>query len=168
MKIPFKSLLGTVPRDVRTVGEIVTAGVSVKKEERKNLSTSDRLKLAKSAREGGTEKFTFFESDGKVGGNICTVYDLHMPLKGLPKAIIFYDIDDVFKMFPSETVWELEGKLDLIFDAQSLITSSRDAFVADPNNPTIQANLLSCITTCDRARIDLENVSLAPVDHLKN
>ena len=52
MKISFKSLLGTVPRGIRTVGEIVAAGVSVKKEERKNLSTSDKLKLAKSAREG--------------------------------------------------------------------------------------------------------------------
>ena len=56
MKISFKSLLGTVPRGVRTVGEIVAAGVSVKKEDRKNLSTSDRLKLTKSAREGGMEK----------------------------------------------------------------------------------------------------------------
>ena len=54
MNLTFKSLLGVVPRGARSVGEIVAAGVSVKKEARTNLSTSDKLKLAKAAREGGT------------------------------------------------------------------------------------------------------------------
>ena len=63
MKLTFKSLLGVVPRGDRSVGEIVAAGVSVKIEERTNLSTSDKLKLAKAAREGGGDKFTIFESD---------------------------------------------------------------------------------------------------------
>ena len=66
MKFSFKSLLGTVPRGARSVRDVVAAGVSVKKEERNNLSTSDRLKLARAAREGGTDKFTFFESDGQT------------------------------------------------------------------------------------------------------
>ena len=67
MKLSFKSLLGVVPRGARSVGDIVTADVSVKKEEQTNLSTSDKLKLAKAAREGRDDKFTFFESDGKAG-----------------------------------------------------------------------------------------------------
>ena len=37
----------------RTAQEVTAAGVSVKKELRSKLSTSDQLKLSKSAREGG-------------------------------------------------------------------------------------------------------------------
>ena len=64
MQFSFKSLLGTIPRGARSVRDVVAAGISVKKEERTNLSTSDRLKLTKAAREGGRDKFPFFESDG--------------------------------------------------------------------------------------------------------
>ena len=86
MKFFFKSLLGTVPAGARTASEVAAAGVSVKKEQRTNLSASDKLKLAKSAREGGPDKFTFFESDGQVGGDFRAVYDLHMRLEALSKA----------------------------------------------------------------------------------
>ena len=67
----------------------------MEKEQRTNLSTSEKLKLAKSARERGTNKFTFFNSDGKVGGDFRTVCDLHMQFEGLSKAITFYDMNDV-------------------------------------------------------------------------
>ena len=49
----FKSLLDIVPRGARTVREVSAAGVSVKQTDRTSLSTSDKLKLAKVAREGG-------------------------------------------------------------------------------------------------------------------
>jgi len=60
----FKSLLEVVPRGARTVREVSTAGISVKRTDRSSLSKSDKLKLAKVAREGGENKFTFFETDG--------------------------------------------------------------------------------------------------------
>ena len=117
MKFSFKSLLGTVPKGARSVRDVVAAGVSVKKEERTNLSTSDRLKLAKAAREGGTNKFTFFESDGQTGGDFRAVYDLHMRLEALSKAITFYDMGDVFQILPSNIIVVLESKLDVYFTA---------------------------------------------------
>ena len=49
MKLTFKSLLGVIPWGAKSVGGIVVAGVSVEKEERMNLSTTDKLKLAKAA-----------------------------------------------------------------------------------------------------------------------
>ena len=55
MKLTFKNLLGVVTCGVRSVGEIVAVGVAVKKEELTNLSTSNKLKLAKAARERGGE-----------------------------------------------------------------------------------------------------------------
>jgi len=58
---------------------------------------SDKFKLAKAAREGGNEKFTFFETDGKAGGDFRAVYDLHIRLDDLSTEMIYYDIDDIFK-----------------------------------------------------------------------
>ena len=42
MKLSFKSVLGAVPKGPRSVTEIVAAGVTVKKEARTTLSTSDK------------------------------------------------------------------------------------------------------------------------------
>jgi len=67
MNLTFKNLLGDIPRAARTIGQIVVTGASVKKEERAKLSTSKKYKLSKAAREGGEDKFIFFESDRKVG-----------------------------------------------------------------------------------------------------
>ena len=60
-------MLGTVPRGDRTTHEVVVAIVSDKKEERKNLSTLDGLKLVKATREVGACKITPFESHGQWG-----------------------------------------------------------------------------------------------------
>jgi len=66
MKLTFKSLLGVIARGARSVGEMVTAGVSMKKDDRTNLSITDKLKLAKAARKRrGVDKFTVSKSDGK-------------------------------------------------------------------------------------------------------
>ena len=79
--------------------------------DRVSLSTSDKLKLAKSAREGGENKFTFFETDGKSGSDFRAVYDLHMRLDALGKSITFFNMDDVFNIIPCETVKLLESRL---------------------------------------------------------
>ena len=121
MKLSFKSVLGAVPRGPRSVTEIVAAGVTVKKEARTTLSTSDKLKFSKAAREGGDDKFTFFESDGKVGGDFRAVYDLHMRLEALSKAIMFYDMEDVFQILSKNTVKELETKLSVLFSSQAAV-----------------------------------------------
>ena len=60
MKLSFKNLMGTVPRGAWTAEVVTVVGVSVKKERRATLSTSDQIKLSRSAREGGSEKFAFF------------------------------------------------------------------------------------------------------------
>ena len=94
MSLSFKSLLGTVPRGIRTADEVTAAGVTMKKEPHKNLSTSDKLKLMKSALEGGTDKFIVFELDGKVGSDLRAIYDLHMQLEALSKASTLYNMND--------------------------------------------------------------------------
>ena len=86
----FVSILGAIPRVARTVQEVTAAGVSVKKELRSKLSTSDQLKLSKSAREGGSDKFSFFETDGKIGSEFKAVYNMHMQIEALSKALAFF------------------------------------------------------------------------------
>ena len=64
MKFSFLSLLGTVPMGTRTTLEVANAGVSIKKEDRKSHKTDDLLRLTSPAREGGKDKFSFFEANG--------------------------------------------------------------------------------------------------------
>ena len=77
MKSSFSNLLGTLTRGAHTLHQIKTTGVSVKKEDRGKLSTSDLLKLSKAAREGGVDNFSFFEADRKVGRNFKAVWLAH-------------------------------------------------------------------------------------------
>ena len=69
-------LLGKNPSEARIPEDMQSAGVSVRKEKRDALSTSDRLKLSKSAREGGNDKFTFFVTDGTAAHGFKSVYIL--------------------------------------------------------------------------------------------
>ena len=69
MKSSFSSLLGTLPRGAHTLQQIKTAGVSVRKEDRAKLNTSNQLKLSQLARAGGMDKFSF----GKVGSDLKAV-----------------------------------------------------------------------------------------------
>ena len=69
-------LIGRSPTYARTVEDVQSAGVSVRKDKRDELSTSDRLKLSESAREGGGDKFTFFVTDGTASNDFKSVYDL--------------------------------------------------------------------------------------------
>ena len=145
MKFSFKSLLGTVPRGDRYIRDVVAAGVSVKKEDRTNLSTSDRLELAKVVREGGTDKFTFFESDGQTCSDFWVMYDLHVCLEALSKAITFYNMGDVFKILPSNTVALLESKLDVCFNTQTSVNNANDILATDPTNTTFKTNLAEAV-----------------------
>ena len=168
MKLSFKSVLGAIPRGSRSVTDIVAAGVTVKKDARAGLSTSDKLKLSKAAREGGEDKFTFFESDGKVGGDFRAVYDLHMRLEALSKAILFYDMDDVFHILSSETVEQLESKLTVLFETQASVGEATDLLATDPTNPLFQSDLDSAIADGASALAALEAVPLSPTNLLKH
>ena len=160
MKFSFKSLLGTVPRGARSVPDVVAAGVSVKKEERTNLSTSYSLKLAKAAREGGADKFTFFDLDGQTGGEFWAVYDLHMRLEALSKAITFYDMGDVFKILPSNTVALLESKLDVYFNTQTSVNNANDIPATNPTNTSFKTSLAEVVVKQEVALLALKEVLL--------
>ena len=49
----FLDLMGSVRTSRRSEREVTAASVSIKKNDRVKLSTSDKLKLAKAAKEGG-------------------------------------------------------------------------------------------------------------------
>ena len=75
------------------------------------MSASERLKLAKISREGGTENFTFFEPDVQVEANFGVVNDLIMFLEALSKAIVFYDMGYLHKILLNNLITLLESKL---------------------------------------------------------
>ena len=111
----FTSVLGVIPRGARTVQEVAAAGVSIKKELRTKLSTSDQLKLSKSAREGGSNKFSFFVTSGSIGNDLKAVYNLHMRIEALSKAIVFFGMVDAFQIMDVSTVASLELHLNALF-----------------------------------------------------
>ena len=91
-------LLGKIPNGTRTAKDVQAAGVSVQKDKRESLSTSDKLKLSKAAREGGSEKFAFFVPDGTAANDFKSVYDLHMQVDVLITSLTLYEIMDVFQV----------------------------------------------------------------------
>ena len=115
----FASLLGVIPRIAHTIQEVTTAGVSVKKELRTKLGTSDQLKLSKQGREGGSDEFSFFETSGLIGGNFKVVHDLHMRIAILSKALVLFDMTNVFQILPSSTVSVFESKLEAVHACQA-------------------------------------------------
>ena len=62
------------------------------------------MKLSKAAREGGADKFSFFASDGKIIGDFKTVYDLHIHIESISKAMTQFDMLDVFQVILSATL----------------------------------------------------------------
>ena len=126
----FTSLCGVIPREARTIKKVTAAGVSVKKELRYKISTSDKLKLSKSAREGGSDKFSFFETTGLIGSDFKAVYDLHMRIKALSKTLVFFDMIDVFQILPESTVKSLEEKLTDLHVWQGVLERCKLALLA--------------------------------------
>ena len=101
-------LIGRSPIDARTVEDVQSAGVSVRKDKRDELSASDRLKLSKAAREGGGDKFSFFVTDGTASNDFKSIYDLQMQVDALITSLTLYDMVDVFQVLTVDKVHELE------------------------------------------------------------
>ena len=129
--------MGSVPTNRRSENEVTAASVSIKKNDRAKLGTSDRLKLAKAAKEGGTDKFTFFASDGKLVNDFQTVYDLHMRIEALNKALTSYDMLDVFQVIPEDTILKLSSALDHLFECQAEEEQAATALAVDPTDATL-------------------------------
>ena len=133
----FTSLCGVILRGARTIQEVTAARVSVKKELRCKLSTSYQLKLSKSAREGESDKFSFFETTGWIGNNFKAVYDLHMRIEALSKTLVFFDMIDVFQILPESTVKSLEEKLTDLHVWQGALERCELALLASPTDTAL-------------------------------
>ena len=81
------------------------ASVLIRKEDRYTLRQYDKLKLSKSAREGVEDKFSFVETDGKLGSGFKTFYDLYMWMYDFSIVLKFYDMDDIFISFQELPFW---------------------------------------------------------------
>ena len=96
------------------------------------------------------------------------VYDLHMRLETLSKALTFYDMGDIFKILTSNTVALLESKLDVYFNTQTAMNSAHDLLATNPTNTTFKTSLMEAVVEHEVALLELEAVSLEPTDLLTN
>ena len=69
MKLSYKALMVSMSKTRRKENNVVTEGISIKKQARSKFSTSDKLKLSCTAREGDTDTFTYLETDEKYREN---------------------------------------------------------------------------------------------------
>ena len=168
MKVSFTTMMGAIPRGMRTAADVSAAGVSVKKERRSALSSSDQIKLSRNAREGGSEVFTFFETDGSIGSDFRTVYNLHMRIEALSKALTFFDMRDVFQIVPENTVAQIRAQLQHLFQCQQDLATTSTALLADSTN----AALLDAKTAAEAAEqvasIDLDAIDIEASDLFKS
>ena len=91
-----------------------------------------------------------------------------MHLEALSKAIMFYDMDDVFNILPSKTVKLLESKLDVLFTRQASINEASNFLATDQGNYVFRNDLSTAVAAGDTAIAKLESVSLEPTNLLKN
>jgi len=108
-----------------------------------------------------------------LGSDFRAVYNLHMRLDALGKAITFFDMDDVFNIIPCETVIMLEMKLEDLFNNQVLVETAADLLDTNPIDSTLKlavADLVAEQQSAEEALEEeaLERVAIKPVDLLKN
>ena len=115
----FCVTIGGYSKGARSIQEVFAIEVSVKKELRTKVSTSDQLKLSKQSREGRSDKFSFSESIGSIESDFKAIYDLHMRIKALSKTLVMFDMTDVFQLLPESTVSILETKLQAVHTCQA-------------------------------------------------
>ena len=141
--------------------------MSIKKELRSKLSTSDQLKLSKSAREGGSDKFSFFETTGSLGSDFKAVYDLHMRIEALSKALVLYDMTDVFKILPESTVKYLESKLQAMYACQADESRIEQALILSTLGVVLLADLASSKIALASSIQDLNATTIVTTNLIK-
>ena len=107
------------------------------------LSTSAQLKLSKSAREGGSDVFSFFETTRSLGNDFKAVYDLHTSIEALSKSLVLYNMIDVFQVLPISTLQDLEPKLRAVHACQVEDSRVEAALTRDLTDMTMLAEIAS-------------------------
>ena len=64
-----------------------------------------------------------------VGSDFKAVYDLHMRIEALSKALTFLDTKDVFEIIPEQTIDTSENKLHDIFQYQADLQAFQDRLI---------------------------------------
>ena len=82
-----------------------------------------------------------FETTGSLGSDFKCVYDLHMCIEALSKALILYDMTNVFQILPGPTVLDLELKLRAVHASQTEESRIELELIGDPTNQTLVTEL---------------------------
>ena len=91
-----------------------------------------------------------------------------MRLEDLSKAIMFYDMGDVFHILPSNTVKLLEEKLDVIFACQAAGSEATNLLATDSSNSVFNTDLGTAVAAGASVLYSLKVVSLETTSLLKN
>ena len=131
------------------------------------LSTSDKLKLSKAAREGGVDRFTIFASDGKLVNNFQTMYDLHTCIESISKTLTHFDMQDVFQIIPAQTVQTLSDRIDMLFECQTDEEQAADTLHINPTDAAIILQFSPDQQETIKATTSLESINIANINIIK-
>ena len=90
-----------------------------------------------------------------------------MRLEDLSKAIMFYDMDNVFNVIPSGIAQLLEIRLDVLFATQASVTIATVVLATNLTNTTFTVDLAYAEAREAAAFLDLEIFILDPTSLLK-
>ena len=122
----------------------------------------------KAAHEGGDNKFTFFQSNGKILSDFETVYNLHMRIGALSKALESYAVKDVFGIFPELTVQRVNTYLKVLFACQE---TKAEALAAAAENSTDNSFINAAILASRVVQAtegDVKAVEITTIDMLSS
>ena len=165
MKLSFKNLMGYMPTTTgSTECEVLAVWVSICKEDRVSLSTSNKFKLSKSSISGDNNKFALYQSNGQLVNSFEIAYNLHMRVDVLNKSLEYYDMRDVFRILPEVTVSDLDQYLEKVCVRQSTERDTLREVSLNPTDNDVVAEAIIYSREVQAAERDVEAVDITPID----
>ena len=94
------------------------------------------------------------------------VYNLHMRIEALSKALTFFDMHDVFQIVPEHTVDQIRAQLQHLFQCQQDLSTTSTALLADSTNTALLDAKTAAVTAEQVASIQLDAIDIEASDLL--
>ena len=92
------------------------------------------------------------------------MYDLHLRIEALSKALTSYDMLDVFQVIPQATILKLSSALDLLFDCQADKEQAASALALDPTDTILSVTSTTGQRATARAEAQLSAIEIKSVN----
>jgi len=117
---------------------------------------------------GGEEEFSLFQDNGQLGLDFKAVYNFHMRIEALYKALKFYEMTDVFNIILTKTITILEAKLHNIFVRNDILDQYINKLEDNPDNLVLLSNKTAAKVLFKKAIEDIDAIEINPISFIKH